>query len=368
VREGREELQRLLAGLGSMDSTEEGSGLSTVLERSEAASDCVDLVPERGPTPAEDSLASSGSPFPSLAMAASSPGLGSVASLVARIRRQREALDRRAGLDSSPEGPGQPASAFFSTVAGAAVAGNMAAPQQYKINKDFVKKVLEFSRSSSDQTASSTVSGPPEVRIKVVIPDVSSSLPAPSPPSAPKQPEQQAKLRYYIEKLLQLRHEDVQNLSSPALTASRPSSSSSSSARKQVRFQEARGASSWLNQTADTTLYSGLPAGQAVRRVEMEVQESVSLTTTSLLLHQSALEQVSCVELQAQYRHTRERLQSKLSVVSVGPASPGLSSGLLSGSASLSKLSFSALSFEPFVSSSLPMTSSQSWNSPWSSV
>merc|ERR1719234_3109613 len=57
--------------------------------------------------------------------------------------------------------------------------------------------------------------------------------------------EKHKKLRYYIEKLLQMKHEEVENLSS---------ASSTNDSRKQVRFHE----SSWL-QDGDTTLYCQPP-------------------------------------------------------------------------------------------------------------
>merc|ERR1719234_1599066 len=61
--------------------------------------------------------------------------------------------------------------------------------------------------------------------------------------------EKHKKLRYYIEKLLQMKHEEVENLSS----------ASTNDSRKQVRFHE----SSWL-QDGDTTLYCQPPSAGPV--------------------------------------------------------------------------------------------------------
>ena len=107
-KRGREQLEKLLGSLGSLDSTEEVSQLSTILEKSESSQgrDSVDLVPVRGPTPAEDSAASSISPFPSSRIVSSrreketgreekAPSLDSVAALVSRLKQQREALENQ---------------------------------------------------------------------------------------------------------------------------------------------------------------------------------------------------------------------------------------------------------------------------------
>ena len=121
-------------------------------------------------------------------------------------------------------------------------------PQQYKMNTDFVKKVLDFSRSSTLATSSST--SETEVRVNIRLPASSSTLSEPSPILKPQQinpngpadikskpnekrlkkkkkqsqkqnqddsqlleSEKQMKLRYYVEKLLKMKHEEVENLS-----------------------------------------------------------------------------------------------------------------------------------------------------------
>ena len=255
-KKGREQLEKLLGSLGSLDSTEEVSQLSTILEKSESSlgRDSVDLVPVRGPTPAEDSAASSISPFPSSRIVSSrrekeasreeeAPSLDSVSALVSRIKRQREALE------SQEKKVAQPGQAFLPTIKSGV---QQPVPQQYKLNTDFIKKVLEFSRSSD--LASSSSASEAQVRINVVLPASSSTLSEPSPILKPqqinsglrqaktnprssekrskkKQPqkqfeddaeaEKQKKLRYYIEKLLQMKHEEVENLSSASTNDSR---------------------------------------------------------------------------------------------------------------------------------------------------
>ena len=391
VQGGVRELEHLLGSLGSLDSTEEvsaSSSLSTIQEGSER--DSLDCVPVRGPTPAEDSLASSASPFPSSRLDSmgreesdGGTSLDSVTRMVARVRQQRELLERRQGAARPPQ-----EHLFLSTVEGGRSKQPPSGPQ-YKLNTDFIKKVLDFSRSSENTcSSSSTTPGPDVVRVNVVLDSSSPRSPSPSPISKPaerragpqqrrpepqhlQQPplhlEKQAKLRYYVEKLLQMKHEDIE-----ALTPSTINSASSSGSRKQVRFREERGApsrswevrgsTSWLSQTADTTLYRQMPAPPAkqleagpLRGLEVEVQDSVSRHTSELLLTRSTYEEVSVGDLQAQYRSTRERLQEKLSVIS-SRQSPGsslaLSAGLLSPlsreghtttSSSLSHITFSEL-------------------------
>jgi len=410
-KKGREQLEKLLGSLGSLDSTEEVSQLSTILEKSESSlgRDSVDLVPVRGPTPAEDSAASSISPFPSSRIVSSrrekeasreenAPSLDSVSALVSRIKRQREALE------SQEKKVAQPGQAFLPTIKSGV---QQPVPQQYKLNTDFIKKVLEFSRSSD--LASSSSASEAQVRVNVVLPASSSTLSEPSPILKPqqinsglrpaktnprssekrhkkKQPqkqfeddaeaEKQKKLRYYIEKLLQMKHEEVENLSS----------ASTNDSRKQVRFHE----SSWL-QDGDTTLYCQPPAvhpqvlqdfspvvhpqsfqdfspqtlqdlqrgqgedstmyhhpptravhpqevekrgegGRRERKVEAEVLQSISHTSDLLLTH-TTVDEVSPGVLQAKYLKTRQVLQQKLSLLEQPrPPSPALSSGPLSPS------------------------------------
>ena len=262
-KRGREQLEKMLGSLGSLDSTEEVSQLSTILEKSESSQgrDSVDLVPVRGPTPAEDSAASSISPFPSSRIVSSrrekeagngeekAPSLDSVAALVSRIKHQREALESQ-----EKKATQQPGQAFLPTIKSGV---QEPVPQQYKLNTDFIKKVLEFSRSSDLASSSSTSEA--QVRVNVVLPASSSStISEPSPVLKPqqmnrgihpsktnpkssekrskkKQPqkqqqkqfeddaevEKQKKLRYYIEKLLQMKHEEVENLSTASTNDSR---------------------------------------------------------------------------------------------------------------------------------------------------
>lgn len=416
MREGRRRLVELLGGLGSLEATEvsevsEVSGLSTVSEGGESSLASVDLVPVRGPTPEEDSLASSASPFPSSRMDRGEMiegegrrvELATVAGLVARIRRQREAMEERSKIAQPRH------QALLPTLqpSGAKERG------LYKMNKGFIQKVLDFSRSSS---LSET-----EVKVGVAVPPVTSPSPQELPAAGPRRvrhkprvrrqergleqrgkegrgklegrsrvggpgkegqckaeetapadlPEvagKQEKLRYYVEKLLQLRHEDVAQLSS----ASTPGDS----ARKQVRFVEREvdtgqraadtmdaifGASVEMDKTADSTLYTAVPpvrrvaveVQESLRRVEVEVQESVS-HTSDLLLSQSACAQVSSAELQGSYRRAREILSTKLGrlerlpspACSSGPLSPSSQEEQLlsrSSSLSLSKITFSEL-------------------------
>ena len=258
---GREQLEDLLGRLGSLNSTEEPSQLSTISERSEgsvaSSRDSVDLVPVRGPTPEEDSAASSISPFPSSRVVSSrrddepigsadvveNPhSIDSVAALVSRIKRQRELLEKQAQLKPQICGSGHP---LLPTIKRD---GHQPLPQQYKMNTDFVKKVLDFSRSSTLETPSST--SETEVRVNIRLPASSSTLSEPSPILKPQQinptgpadikskpnekrlkkkkqqsqkqnqddsqlleSEKQMKLRYYVEKLLKMKHEEVENLS-----------------------------------------------------------------------------------------------------------------------------------------------------------
>ena len=260
IARGREQLEDLLGRLGSLNSTEEPSQLSTISERSEGSvgnsRDSVDLVPVRGPTPEEDSAASSISPFPSSRVVSSrrddepigsadvveNPhSIDSVAALVSRIKCQRELLEKQAQLKPQMCGPGHP---LLPTIKRG---GHQPMPQQYKMNTDFVKKVLDFSRSSTLATSSST--SETEVRVNIRLPASSSTLSEPSPILKPQQinpngpadikskpnekrlkkkkqsqkqnqddsqlleSEKQMKLRYYVEKLLKMKHEEVENLS-----------------------------------------------------------------------------------------------------------------------------------------------------------
>ena len=260
-KRGEEELEKLLGRLGSLDGTEEVSQLSTIMEKSESSSqdrDSVDLVPVRGPTPAEDSAASSISPFLSSRIVSSrrennaglvreekAPSLDSVAALVSRIKRQREALESQEKPVAPPAGQ-----VLLPTIK----RGSQPVPQQYKLNTDFIKKVLEFSRSSDLASSSSGSVSEAQVRVNIVLPGSSSStFSEPSPILKPQQmnrvipskanprsndrhskkkppqkqlegdaeAEKQKKLRFYIEKLLKMKHEEVENLSSSSTNDSR---------------------------------------------------------------------------------------------------------------------------------------------------
>ena len=260
-KKGEEELEKLLGRLGSLDGTEEVSQLSTIMEKSESSSqdrDSVDLVPVRGPTPAEDSAASSISPFPSSRIVSSrrennaglvkeekAPSLDSVAALVSRIKRQREALESQEKPVAPPAGQ-----VLLPTIK----RGSQPVPQQYKLNTDFIKKVLEFSRSSDLASSSSGSVSEAQVRVNIVLPGSSSStFSEPSPILKPQQmnrvipskanprsndrhskkkppqkqlegdaeAEKQKKLRFYIEKLLKMKHEEIENLSSSSTNDSR---------------------------------------------------------------------------------------------------------------------------------------------------
>ena len=172
VREGRKRLVELLGGLGSLEATEV-SGLSAVSEDGETS---VDLVPVRGPTPEEDSLASSASPFPSSRMdrgermeeGRRGSDLATVAGLVARIRQQREAMEERSNLAK----PQPQALLPILPPSGAKERG------QYKMNKDFIQKVLDFSRSSS---LSET-----EVKVNVLVHPATSPSPQELPAARPR--------------------------------------------------------------------------------------------------------------------------------------------------------------------------------------
>jgi len=410
---GREQLEDLLGRLGSLNSTEEPSQLSTISERSEGSvgnsRDSVDLVPVRGPTPEEDSAASSISPFPSSRVVSSrrddepigsadvveNPhSIDSVAALVSRIKCQRELLEKQAQLKPQMCGAGHP---LLPTIKRDGHQP-LPLPQQYKMNTDFVKKVLDFSRSSTLATSSST--SETEVRVNIRLPASSSTLSEPSPILKPQQinpngpadikskpnekrlkkkkqsqkqnqddsqlleSEKQMKLRYYVEKLLKMKHEEVENLST----------AESNDSKKQVRFHE----SSWL-QEGDTTLYCQPPAFKpqaqqdqdstmchqppatavipqevnkrlregmllSERKVEAEVLQSISHTSDILLTH-TTVDEVSPGVLQAKYLRTRQVLQQKLSLLeNPRPPSPGLSSGPLTPSTltTLSPSSFPA--------------------------
>ena len=288
-----QELELLLARLGELDSTEEVSLLSTILEMSESrgseeearsrmqleeqvartrqdaevrsrnlemrsrALDDVDCVPVRGPTAAEDSAASSISPFPSSRMSRpecggqqeqvggrnqSAPSLASVTDLVSRIRQQREAMEQEARSRRTAS-----SLAVFPPVLGMGEGrgGKEAGPGQaksYMLNKEFIQKVLDFSRSTDNNSTSTNSSSRPEVRVHVVEQSPPSPPPALYAPTAPspilKPSEKETKLRYYVKKLLKMKHEDIEDLSSAStLTKDSLPSGSSSGSRKQVNLQ-----------------------------------------------------------------------------------------------------------------------------------
>ena len=105
--------------------------------------------------------------------------IDSVAALVSRIKRQRELLEKQAQLKPQMCGPGHP---LLPTIKRD---GHQPQPQQYKMNTDFVKKVLDFSRSSTLATSSST--SETEVRVNIRLPASSSTLSEPSPILKPQQ-------------------------------------------------------------------------------------------------------------------------------------------------------------------------------------
>jgi len=330
-KETLSKLTELLMHLGPLDNTEASSGLSTILENGESSFessratpdgiDHVDLVPVRGPTPEDDVRQSSSiSPFTALnqivrdkpeaptSAAANydhpqSDSIDSVSQLILRMRSQREALENKNYLIAKGSQEKNIDSTLFSplkpqTLEDTFQGGHLNSSKPFQLDQQFIRKVLDFSKESSLSPIRTNV----KVKVNVLTSSTSSSS-NPSitelrkrkkkrkPPKTAatskddidtKKDVQEAipsksdcdkdkKLKYYIEKLLDMKHEDIANLSditqqatlqhhpstmnrhpevSEILPPSRlvtPSveerssslrSSSSSTSRKQVRFRD----------------------------------------------------------------------------------------------------------------------------------
>jgi len=254
-KDKQKELVKLVSPLGELDSTEEVSCLSTIIEETENLSlspkDKVDFVKDAGRLLLEDSKESSVSPFPESNIQRKKEAetdLTSVKQLMARVKMQGKVLEK--------------SDTHFMTVEGRArgkETSNSTILKPYKIDQQFVKRVLEFSSSSGVCSSSSqsssistteriseislqpakflrsdipqtlskqiknskTVSKPKKMRIPTLkvqnVPQQENVRPAKLPASQYDEPDQ-PQLRYYIEKLLNLRQEDIQNLSVSSCT------------------------------------------------------------------------------------------------------------------------------------------------------
>jgi len=195
--------------------------------------------------------------------------LASVSLLLAKVREHREQMERQGRLltKNTHFPPVEPSvfpplkSSVFApllpTVEGREeVMRDKEAPvrKPFQMDQQFVRKVLEFSSSSSIRSVS------PDLRVKVVLPSCTDSSHRDSSnkeTNAPhrrrkkkkdgkdtKDTDKDARLRYYVKKLLEMKHEDIENLSGMTTSSQTPDktsslrSGSSSSSRKQVRFRE----------------------------------------------------------------------------------------------------------------------------------
>ena len=244
-RDGQRQLVKLVSPLGQLDSTEEVSSLSTIMEESEMISptltDSVDLATGRDRIRAESSKEGSVSPSMETNIERRKlveKDLTSVKELMARVKMQGKVLEKAETHFMTVEGrPGGQASKHPVTA------------KPYKIDQQFVKRILEFSSSSflsssslsspnsskaTKQPSKVTTSHPASLPPHKSHPKQKSSTHLPKashpPPKAPKPPKKaslpsshppQPHLRYYIEKLLSLRQEDVQNLSVSSSTPDR---------------------------------------------------------------------------------------------------------------------------------------------------
>lgn len=256
-REKRKELVKLVSPLGGLDSTEEVSCLSTIMEETEMNSssykDTVDMATVKDGdklVALEDSKESSLSPFPESNIdrrKEKETDLTAVKQLMARVKMQGKVLEKSDTHFMTVEGRPGGQETYHSAVF-----------KPYKIDQQFVQRVLEFSSSSaacsSSMSSSSTSKhSSSDTSLKLerfrrpVVPQTfperrKSSKPASKhkkkldsaaigkenakselfavPESTnPDQPQ----LRYYIQKLLNLRQEDIRNLSvSSCTTPERP--------------------------------------------------------------------------------------------------------------------------------------------------
>merc|ERR1719318_731104 len=298
-REGHRQLSKLVSPLGQLDSTEEVSCLSTIMEESEMISptmtDSVDLATGRGRIRAEGSKESSVSPFMETNIERRKlveKDLSSVKEVMARVKMQGKVLEKAETHFMTVEGsPGGQASKLPVTA------------KPYKIDQQFVKRVLEFSSSSflSSSSLSSSNSSKATKQPNIVPTSHPASLQphkshpkqkysshhhkASHPPAkAPKPPKKaslppphtpQPHLRYYIEKLLSLRQEDVQNLSVSSSTPDRQmesqrqkktvTSSSLSQSSASCRVEESQAILSLYQSTRQQLLHklSGVTAGHS---------------------------------------------------------------------------------------------------------
>eukprot|EP00092_Neocalanus_flemingeri_P021488 GFUD01023302.1.p1 GENE.GFUD01023302.1~~GFUD01023302.1.p1 ORF type:complete len:485 (+),score=197.67 GFUD01023302.1:55-1455(+) len=206
-REEQKHLFKLVSPLGQLDSTEEVSCLSTIMEESEVLSplcDSVDLVTVKDIT-RDDSKESSASPFPETNIVCrrkEDTDLTSVKQLLARVKMQGKVLEKTETHLMTVEGrPGGETSQSQTSKL------PVTAKPFYKIDQQFVKRILEFSSSSPFSSPAPSPSPPARA------PTITARVPPVTAQFIPPPPTNQPKLRYYIEKLLHLRHEDVQNLS-----------------------------------------------------------------------------------------------------------------------------------------------------------
>ena len=255
-KEKRKELVKLVSPLGELDSTEDVSCLSTIIEETENNSssykDTVDMVTSRDRdklVALEDSKESSLSPFPESNIDRRKVGetdLATVRHLMARVKMQGKVLEKSDTHFMTVEGrPGDKET------------NHSAAFKPYKINQQFVQRVLEFSSSSlvcssslsssnSSKHSDSGILKPAEFKRPVAPKSFPKPLKSSKPASKPKRQldsvvthkendktevfavpgstnPDQPQLRYYIEKLLNLRQEDIRNLSvSSCTTPERP--------------------------------------------------------------------------------------------------------------------------------------------------
>ena len=301
-KEHQKQLLKLVTPVGPLDSTEEASCLSTIMEESEMMTpskvDEVDVIDEPAKNMAELTKESLISPFAETnaqQLEVNSSDLEKVKELMSKVKEQGKMLE---------------SSQYVSVEGGANLASknNPGFGNKYKINQHFVKRVLEFSSNSSSsslstppiivkknkyssysrpqkldaassslQSSATNYAAPTSKRANNVVNPFPIMSPIPqvaaitSNTGHPKNKSNEPDLRYYIEKLLTLRKEDVENLS----LTSTPTPDNS----ENIEYKSLSNSSSTLSSTT-TTVY--------------EFSKTV----------------------QNQYRNTRQQLMSKLAVVS----------------------------------------------------
>jgi len=222
------ELIQMLSPLEDLNSTEEVSGLSTIIEESNDLISRTDVESVDHTVNKSDLSSTSSSPFQQIDFNRKKQKiieLDSVKDLLTKVKRQGDILEK--------------SDTHFVTVEDAKGRLNDKSPctsKPYKLDQSFVKKVLEFSSSSFSPTQlsppssrknkdnlkrkkkrrKSDIISPPSftnsscsTQFNEICDDrepTISEKPTNSNPS-------QSNLRYYIEKLLTLRHEDITNLS-----------------------------------------------------------------------------------------------------------------------------------------------------------